>query len=216
MTTTTLPLTRRLSPFLRHVHRLVMSVCFKCRRRCRRVTVTGVASESITTISCQAQRSAAPAGGFSPQRTYLKKPSKLSWPFCALNLFGSYCCMSSFARAGLAQGQRISLRRGSRCVLLRNSTSWAMDMHLRLELPTLGRQEIVTLLSIRRKTQKLLTCYRIDAPPRSAASDICTNCKSPRIEISILICYRPCRMANRSRPVPSRHVSDPLYFAQKV
>lgn len=35
---------------------------------------------------------------------YLKNPSKLNWPFCALNLFGSYWAISSLARAGFAYG----------------------------------------------------------------------------------------------------------------
>lgn len=37
-------------------------------------------------------------------RNYLRNPSKLSNPFCALNLFGSYSWIRSFARAGFAYG----------------------------------------------------------------------------------------------------------------
>lgn len=68
---------------------------------------------------------------------YLRNPSKLSNPFCALNLLGSYSWMRSFARAGFAYGYRISFSLGSRCVLLRKSTSWVVDIILRLDVPTL-------------------------------------------------------------------------------
>lgn len=68
---------------------------------------------------------------------YLRNPSKLSKPFWALNLFGSYSWMRSFARAGLAYGYRISFSLGSRCVLLRKSTNCVVDMIRRFDVPTL-------------------------------------------------------------------------------
>jgi hypothetical protein len=56
-------------------------------------------------------------------------------PLCALYLLGSYCWIRSLALEVLAYGYKISFSRGSRCVLFRNSTSWAEVINLRLEVP---------------------------------------------------------------------------------
>lgn len=71
---------------------------------------------------------------------HLKNPSKLSKPFCELNLFGSYCMIMSLARAGLAYGNKISFSLGSRCVLLRKSTNCVVDIIRRFDVPTLQEE----------------------------------------------------------------------------
>lgn len=73
---------------------------------------------------------------------YLRNPSKLRSPFCALNLFGSYSWMRSLARAGFAYGWRISFSLGSRCVLFRKSTNCVFDMIRRFDVPTLREMKI--------------------------------------------------------------------------
>lgn len=72
---------------------------------------------------------------------YLRNPSKLSSPFWALNLFGSYSWMRSLARAGFAYGYSISFSLGSRWVLFRKSTSCVVDMIRRFDVPTLCGEE---------------------------------------------------------------------------
>lgn len=128
--------------------------------------------------------------------TYRKNPSELNWPFCELNLFGSYWHMISLARVGFAYGCKISFNLGSRWVLFKNSTNCAVDIRHRFDVPTLSKwsmkwkmvgicdQKINRVFAtFATRNAQALTILRKSFRLRFSALDSCTNWKSLRIEI---------------------------------
>lgn len=167
---------------------------------------------------------------------YLRNPSKLSNPFCALNLFGSYSWMRSFARAGFAYGWSISFSLGSRCVLFKKSTSCVVDMIRRFDVPTLWKMKgwkwifvcscrllLIADLPEQNNAKYLLvqfkywlTSHRKVSPLPFSQWDFCKDWKSPQIEVSAMEWHRFSRSVVLKPPALSPPDDGRLYVMQTV